>query len=91
METYSVTFKKSTENKNSSVRRTKQNRLMLVSKCAVCGKKKACWKFIKNQEASKLELHETIVLINFKTNKILNKFLLAGVKFTPELYLRQPF
>ena len=42
METYSVTFKKSTENKNSSVRRTKQNRLMLVSKCAVCGKKKAC-------------------------------------------------
>ena len=40
METYYVTCKKNTENKNSSVRGTTQNRLMFVSNCAVCGKKK---------------------------------------------------
>ena len=52
METHCVSCKKNTANKNSSVRRTKQNRLMLVSNCAVCGKKKLS--FIKNQEASSL-------------------------------------
>ena len=40
MKTYCVSFKKNTANKNSSVRRTKQNRLILVSNCAVYGKKK---------------------------------------------------
>ena len=35
-------------NKNSSVKRTKQNRLMPVSNFVVCGMKKAS--FIKNQE-----------------------------------------
>ena len=44
METYYVSYKKG--NKNSNVRRTKQNRLMLASNCAVCGKKKLT--FIKN-------------------------------------------
>ena len=34
--------------KNSNVRRTKQNRSMLLSNCAVCGKKKST--FIKNKE-----------------------------------------
>ena len=48
METYYVICKKNTATKSSSVRRTKQNRLMLVSKCGVCGKKKS--RFIKNQE-----------------------------------------
>ena len=52
METYCVSCKKNTANKNSSVRRTKQNRLMLVSNCAICGEKKS--RFIKNQEASVL-------------------------------------
>ena len=46
MDTYSVSCKKNTANKNSNVRRTKQNKLILVSNCAVCGKKKS--KFIKN-------------------------------------------
>ena len=44
METYYVSYKKG--NKNSNVRRTKQNRLMLASNCGVCGKKKLT--FIKN-------------------------------------------
>ena len=48
MENYCVSCKKNTANENSSVRKTKQNRLMLLSNCAVCRKKKLT--FIKNQE-----------------------------------------
>ena len=33
---YCVTFNKITANKNTSIRRTKQNRLMVVSNCAIC-------------------------------------------------------
>ena len=40
METYWVSCKKSTASENSSVRKTKQNRLMLLSNGTVCGKKK---------------------------------------------------
>ena len=40
MEIYCVSCKKNTVNENSSVRETNQNRLMLLSNCAVCGKKK---------------------------------------------------
>ena len=46
-----VSPKKNTANKSFIVRRTEQNRFMLASNCAVCGKKS---RFIKNQEASKL-------------------------------------
>ena len=48
METYCVNCKKNTANKNSSIRRTKQNRLMLVSNYAVCGNKRR--KSIKNKK-----------------------------------------
>ena len=48
METYCFSCKKYTANENSSVRKTKQNRLMLLSNCAVCGNKKST--FIKNKE-----------------------------------------
>ena len=40
--------KKNTGNKNPSVKRTKQNKLMLVLSCAVCGKKKS--RFNENKE-----------------------------------------
>ena len=50
METYCISCKKSTENETSSVRKTNQNRLMLLSNCVFCGKKKSI--FIKNQELS---------------------------------------
>ena len=50
MKTYCVSCKKNTINENSSVRKTKQNRLMLLSNCAVCDKKKST--FIKNKELS---------------------------------------
>ena len=41
METYCVSSKKYTANKNSNVQKTKQNRLMLLSNCAICSKKKS--------------------------------------------------
>ena len=47
METYCVSCKRYTGIENSSVRKTKQNRLMLLSDCAICGKKKL--NFIKNK------------------------------------------
>ena len=41
MEKYCVSCKKYTANENSSIRKTKQIRLMVLSNCAVCGKKKS--------------------------------------------------
>ena len=38
METYYVGCKKNTANENSSVWKTKQNRLILLSNYAICGK-----------------------------------------------------
>ena len=40
METYCVSCKKYTTNENPCARKTKQNKLKLLSNCAVCGKKK---------------------------------------------------
>ena len=48
METYCVSCKKYTVNENLSVRKTKQNRLMILSNCTVCSKKISS--FIKNKE-----------------------------------------
>ena len=48
MGTYCVSCKKNTANENSSVRKTKQNRLMILSSCAIYGKKKST--FITNKE-----------------------------------------
>ena len=40
VETYCVSCKKYTINEDTSIRKTKQNRLMLLSNCAICGKTK---------------------------------------------------
>ena len=45
-----VICKKYTANDNSSVRKIKQNRLILLSNSAICGKRKST--FIKNEELS---------------------------------------
>ena len=45
---YCVSFRKYTANEISNDRKTKQKRLMLLSNCAVYGKKKS--NFIKNKE-----------------------------------------
>ena len=50
METYCVSCKKYIANNNSSVKKVKQNTLMLLSNCAVCGKKQST--FIKGKELS---------------------------------------
>ena len=84
METYCVSCK-NTVNENSSVRKTKQTRLMLLSNFAVCGKKKST--FIKNKE---LHNFDKISNDSFKMTTTINKFLLTGEKFMPELHLKQP-
>ena len=49
---YCLKSRKNTESKNPKVARTKNGRIMLLSKCAMCDSKKS--KFIKEQEASGL-------------------------------------
>ena len=39
METFCLSCRKYAANENSNVRKNKQNRLMVLSNCAVCGKK----------------------------------------------------
>ena len=101
-ETYCLACRKYTKNNNPKVVRNKQNRLMIQSNCATCDSKKS--RFIKKQQAmgilsnlgiktplSKVPLLNILVLIYFKKmNNIINKFLLAGDKFMPEMHLRQP-
>ena len=75
---------------------------MILSKCAICGSKKS--RFIKNQEAKELLsnlgvrtplskvpiLGDILFWMHIKMNEIVNKFLLAGDKFMPEMHLKQP-
>ena len=48
MKSYCLKCRKDTENIDPKVSKT-SNRIMLLSKCAICGSKKS--RFIKNQEA----------------------------------------
>ena len=49
---YCLKHRKNTESKNLNVIKTKNGRIILLSKCTVCDSKKS--KFIKEQEASGL-------------------------------------
>ena len=72
----------------------------MQSKCPVCGIKKSI--FVKEQEAkgllSNLEIKTPLSKIPFpkcsvlsvKMNEIVNKFILVGNKFMPEVHLKQP-
>ena len=74
---------------------------MILSNCAICGSKKS--RFIKNQEAKGLlsnlglktplrkipVLGDILFWMHIKM-KIVNKFLLAGDKFMPEMHSKQP-
>ena len=53
MKTYSVSCIKYTANENSSVRKTKQNRLILLSNSTISGKQKLT--LIKNKELHNLD------------------------------------
>ena len=83
---YCVSCNKTTANKNSSVRKNKQNNKMLLSNCAICGMKKKKL-FIINR---KLHNFNNIWNDYYKMNKIIDRFLLTWDKFTPELHLKQP-
>ena len=52
METYCWKCKKHTRNINPRVSSTSNGKVMILSKCAICGSKKS--RFIKNQEAKGL-------------------------------------
>ena len=70
-------LKEKTANENYSVRKTKKNRLMLLSSCDVCSKRKS--RYIKNEE-----LNEDLL----KMKKIVSKYFLTGYKFIPEMHLK---
>ena len=52
MKTYCVKCRKDTENIDPKMVRAKNNRLVMPSKCSVCGIKKS--RFVKEQEAKGL-------------------------------------
>ena len=74
---------------------------MLSSNCVVCGSKKS--RFFKAQEASgllsslgirtqlsQIPLVGHLLFQRYKKNRIINKFILAGDRFMPEIPSRQP-
>ena len=52
MESYCLKCRKNTENLDPKVSASSNDRIMILSKCAICGSKKS--RFIKNQEAKGL-------------------------------------
>ena len=52
MKTYCIKYKKGTENIDPKIVRKKDNRLVIQSKCSICGIKKS--RFVKKQEAKGL-------------------------------------
>ena len=72
MKTYCLKCKKDTDNIDPKVFRTKDNRLLMQSKCSVCKNKK--WRFVKEQEAKGL-------LSNLEIRIPLSKIPLLNVLF----------
>ena len=70
MLSYCLKCRKNTESKNPKVVRTKNERIMLFSKCSVSDSKKS--KLIKEQEAR-------ILLSSFGIKRLLHKILLVGL------------
>ena len=52
MESYFLKCKKNTENIDPKILRTSNSKVMILSKCAICGTKKS--RFLKHQEAKGL-------------------------------------
>ena len=72
MKTYCVKCKKDTGNIDPKIVRTKNNRLVIQSKCSVYGIKKS--RFVKEQEAKGL-------LSNLGTKRLLSKIPLLNILF----------
>ena len=77
METYCVSCKKNTANKNSSVRKTKENRLMILSNCPIYGKKNRLSSKIKN---SRILIFHKKIRLGVKANEQLAKELHKELK-----------
>ena len=98
MSSYCLKCKKNLENIKSRVSNSSNGRIMLLSKCAICGNKKS--RFIKKEEWSgilglKTQLNKIlwlgdILLCMYKMNEIVTKLLLAGAKSMSEMHLKQP-
>ena len=69
MKLYCLKCRKDTENINPKVSKTSNNRIVVLSKCAICGSKKS--RFIKNQKAKEL-------LINLGIKTPLSKVPILG-------------
>ena len=72
MKTHCLKCKKDTDNIDPKMFRTKNNRLLMQSKCSVCKNKK--WRFVKEQEAKGL-------LSNLEIRIPLSKIPLLNVLF----------
>ena len=72
MKTYCVKRKKDTENIDPKIVRTKNDRIIMQSKCSICGIKKS--RFVKKQEAK-------VLLSNLGIKKPLSKIPLLNVLF----------
>ena len=68
MKTYCAKCKKYTENIDPKIVRTKNNRLVMQSKCSICGIKKS--RFVKEQEAKSLLGNLGITLLRTPLSKI---------------------
>ena len=101
MQSYCVKCRKNTERLNSKIFKIKNGRVIMQTKCADCGTKKS--RFVKEQEAkgllsrlglktrlSEIPLFVDIFFRVYKTNKIVNIFLLVDDNFMPELHSKQP-
>ena len=101
MESYCLKCKKHTKNMDPQVSSTSNGKLMILSKCAICGGRKS--KCIKKQGAkgiltslgiktplSEIPLLGDVLILMYKMNEIVDTFLLAGDKSMPEMHLRQP-
>ena len=75
--TYCLKCKRNTKSKDAKLIKTKNGRVILSSKCAVCE-----YVAVKNQESNQKPA--------CKMNQIINRSLLAEDKFMPEMHSRQP-
>ena len=96
MSSYCLKCRKNTESINPRVSKT-NGKTIILSKCAICGAG-----FIKKQEPSGIfsnlglktlssenPLLDVILFQNCKMNELVNRFLLSGDKFMPEMHLKQ--
>ena len=103
MSSYCLKCRKNTKNVNAKVSKTNNDKTMILSKCAIsCNKKSRFIKNQETSEIlinlglktslSKIPLLSDICfecnsIEAYKMNEIVNKFLLAGDTFMPEMHL----